>query len=296
MDEDPLRQQPSPVPEPDSGRLESLASVIPRVYLPIVTLKPIPAANGANRSFCPRPFSSLRALLRAVGCVWLVLAVGACTSAPPFDAKAVATEWVAFMQRDYVLRPGDRLSIRVDQLAGQGETRDNVQEVVVSPTGTLDLRQLPGPLQVGGKSVGAMRTLVVEAYKNQFSDPRVSVSLAEAAAQSVYVCGEVFRPGPVAYQAGLTMTQAIASAGSFIHTVKHSDIRILRINQDGTQRTTRVNMDAILRDEQPDFLLLPGDVIYAQTSGIADAGNWVDLWIRRLLPFQIGGPALGTIN
>ena len=33
-----------------------------------MTLKPIPAANGGNRSFCPRPFSSLRALLRAVGC------------------------------------------------------------------------------------------------------------------------------------------------------------------------------------------------------------------------------------
>ena len=200
------------------------------------------------------------------------------------------------MQRDYVLRPGDRLSVRVDQLAGQGDAADNVQEVVVSPTGTIDLRQLSGPLQVGGKSVGSMRTVVTEAYKQQFTEPRVSVALTEAATQSVYVCGEVFRPGPVPFQPGLTMTQAIASAGSFNHTVKHSDIRILRINQDGTQRTTRVNMDAVLLEQQPDFLLLPGDVVYAQTSGIADAGNWVDLWIRRLLPFQIGGPAIGVVG
>jgi len=92
------------------------------------------------------------------------------------------------------------------------------------------------------------------------------------------------------------MTQAIAAAGSFIHTVKHSDIRVLRIHPDGSQRTFRVNMDAVLLDQQPDFLLLPGDVVYAQTSGIADAGNWVDLWIRRLLPFSIGGPAIGTIQ
>lgn len=295
MVEDPRSRRRSLASGADSARPESLASPFPRVYPPIVTSKPILAANRQDRSSLSS-FSSLRTLLRAALCLWFALAVGACSSAPPFDAKAVATEWVAYMQRDYVLRPGDRLSVRVDQLAVPGEARDPVQEVSVSPTGTIDLRQLPGPLQVGGKSVGAMRTLVVEAYKSQFSDPRVSVSLVQAATQSVYVCGEVFRPGPVPYQAGLTMTQAIASAGSFNHTVKHSDIRILRINQDGSQRTTRVNMDAILRDEQPDFLLLPGDVIYAQTSGIADAGNWVDLWIRRLLPFSIGGPAIGTVN
>ena len=219
-------------------------------------------------------------------------------AAPPFDAKAIATEWAAYMQRDYVLRPGDRLSVRVEGLSGgAADARDNIQEVVVSPTGTIDLRQLPGPLVVGGKSVGAMRTQVVEAYKAlNFTEPRVGVSLTEAAAQSVYVCGEVFRPGPVVYQPGLTMTMAIAAAGSFNYTIKHSDVRILRINQDGTQRTTRVNMEAILLDQQPDFLLLPGDVIYAQTSGIAEVGNWVDLWIRRLLPFELASPAFVTGN
>ena len=55
-------------------------------------------------------------------------------------------------------------------------------------------------------------------------------------------------------------------------------------------------MDAVLLEEWPDFLLLPGDVVYAQPSSIAEAGNWVELWIRRLLPFRLGGPALGAVN
>ncbi len=236
-------------------------------------------------------------MLRAVASACLVFVIGACSSAPPFDAKAVALEWAAFMQRDYVLRAGDRLSVRVDQLRGEGVAADSVQEVRVSPTGSIDLRDLPGPLHVGGRSVGATRTEIVEAYKGLFiGEPRVSVSLLEAAAQSVYVCGEVFRPGPVPYQPGLTMTQAVASAGSFNYTVKHSDVRVLRLGMDGANRTFRINMDAVLLDQSPDFLLLPGDVVYCQTSGIADAGNWVDLWFRRLLPFSIGGPALGTIQ
>jgi protein involved in polysaccharide export with SLBB domain len=259
---------------------------------------PLPVANGSSRS----PTSDVSSPARPVGWravlgVCLAALLAAC-AAPPFDAKAIATEWAAYMQRDYVLRPGDRLSVRVEGLSGgAGDERANVQEVVVSPTGTIDLRQLTGPLVVGGKSVGSMRTQVIEAYTQLgFTGPRVGVSLTEAAAQSVYVCGEVFRPGPVAYHPGLTMTMAIAAAGSFNITVKHSDIRVLRINQDGTQRTTRVNMEAVLLDQQPDFLLLPGDVIYAQTSGIAEAGNWVELWIRRLLPFEISSPGPTTGN
>jgi protein involved in polysaccharide export with SLBB domain len=237
-------------------------------------------------------------LTRSFVAALLGLFLCACSSAPPFDAKAVATEWAAYMQRDYVLRAGDRLAVRVDNLSsGEGTAADNVQEVIVSPTGSIDLRRLPGPLQVSGKSVGAARTLIYEAYKNGvFNDPIVSVTLTEAALQSVYVCGEVFRAGPVPFTPGLTMTQAIASAGSFNYTVKHSDIRILRINADGSQRTFRVNMDKVLLDRSPDFLLLPGDVIYAQTSCIADLGNLVDLYVRRLLPFSLGGPALGRVD
>lgn len=243
--------------------------------------------------------SAVRRFLPGVIALLMALVLGACSSAPPFDARAVAQEWAAYMQRDYVLRPGDRISVRVEGIATVEEVKDktgNEQELVVSPTGTIDLRWLAAPLQVAGKSVGAARTLILEAFRGRFATPQVSVSLVQAATQSVYVCGEVFRPGPVPYEPGMTMVQAIAAAGSFNYTVKHSDIRVLRIAPNGSQRTFRVNLDAVLRDEWPDFLLLPGDVVYAQTSGIADAGNWVDLWIRRLLPFSLGGPALGTVQ
>ncbi len=231
--------------------------------------------------------------------VLALVCLAACSSAPPFDAKAMALEWHAFMQRDYVLRSGDHLEVRVRELKALGAgsaTGELVQDVVVSPTGWIDLREVPTPIQVGGRTVSSARTLIEEAYKTKFGAPNVGVSLTEAGAQSVYVCGEVGRSGPVPYQPGLTMTQAIASAGSFEITVKYSDVRILRINPDGTQRTFRVNMEDVFHDESPDFLLLPGDVVYCQTSGIADAGNWVELWIRRLLPFSLGGPALGSVN
>lgn len=233
-----------------------------------------------------------------LGLLLSVLLLASC-AAPPFDAKAVAIEWAAYMQRDYVVRSGDSLSVHVDLGDGSvqsGERDDAPRSLKVSPTGTIDLDRLPGPLQVAGRSVSDVRTLVLEAYRREFNSVRVLVQLAEAAVQSVYVCGEVRTAGAIPYHPGMTMTQAIAQAGSFQITVKYSDVRILRINPDGTQRTFRVNMDRVLLDEWPDFLLLPGDVVYAQTSAIADIGNWIELYIRRMLPFSIGGPALGTVR
>jgi len=71
-------------------------------------------------------------------------------------------------------------------------------------------------------------------------------------------------------------------------------VRVLRNSGKGTDKTYRVNAEQILFEASPDFLVLPGDVVFCQTSGIADAGNWVELYIRRLLPFQIGGLAVPT--
>lgn len=212
--------------------------------------------------------------------------LGACSGAPPFDAKAVVQEWAAFMDRDYVLRPGDRIAISVYEF----EPLD--QELTVSPTGDVSLRRVPEPLKAAGRSIAAFRRDVQATYAKIVQQAEVSVTLIEVAVQTVYVAGEVRDPGAIPYVTGMTLTQAIAAAGGFDITVKWSDIRVLRNRGRESDKTYRVNTDAILFDGSPDFLLLPGDVVWAQTSAVADAGNWVDLYIRRLLPFPIAGVAI----
>ena len=255
------------------------------------------ALRTAQQGYCrhKRVRASIVRMLRLLLACPATLCLAACTAAPPFDARAVAREWADYMQRDYCLRPGDKIAVRIEETANAAsETSD--QELVVSPAGTVTIRYLPEPLTVGGRSIQAIRDEVLEACRKQFASPRVSLSLREAAAQSVYVCGEVGHGGPIAYQAGMTMTQAVASAGGFLYTVKENDVRVLRIAPDGTQRTFRVDMESVLRDQQPDFLLLPGDLVYCQTSTIADIGNLVELYVRRLLPFSLSGPSIGQVG
>ncbi len=212
-----------------------------------------------------------------------------CSSAPPFDAAAMVREWSAFMDRDYVLRPGDKIVVDVYP------STDLQQEAVVSPQGTVNLRRIPEPMKAAGKSIGGFRRDVQAAYGKVLQEAEVSVALAEASANTVYVTGEVRRPGPTLYAPGMTLAQAIAAVGGLDIRAKWGDVRVLRYYGSADQvRTHRVNMDAVLLDGSPDFLVLPGDVVYCQTKAIADLNDIVTLYITRMLPIQISGAAIPT--
>jgi len=191
-------------------------------------------------------------------------------------------EWSSHMQQNYQLHHGDRVAISVYQDSSLS------QEVIVSPSGTISLLRVPEELRVAGHSMGSVRMQIQRAYGQLIPGVEVSVSLLEVAASSLYIAGEVRDPGVIPYTKGMTASSAIMAAGGLKITAKWDDVRILRNRPGRSPKTIRIDMDKTLHAEGPDLLLLPGDVIYAQTSGIADAGNWVELYIRRLLPFQFG--------
>lgn len=206
---------------------------------------------------------------------------------PPFDAAKMLEEWTRFMDDQYVLRPGDRLSVSVYTMP------ELTQDVVVPPNGDVSLRRLEVPVRAAGLPIAGFRAHVQEAYKQRLRDAEVSVLLVEAAAKSVYVAGEVKTAGAIAYTPGLTLLQAIAAAGGVELTSQPAAVIVNRKDGKGKVVAYRVDVDAVLyQADAPDFLLLPGDVVFVPTSGIADVGNWVELYIRRLIPLPL--TALGV--
>ena len=214
----------------------------------------------------------------------LLTVLGGC-AAPPFDATAVAMEWAAYMRRDYAVQPGDTLTVIVYPDGFE-------QQVLVPPTGKTLLARLPVPVQVSGRKVQVLSEELGREYRKVFAgEIQVQVSLDMLAAHTIDVAGEVFGAGPIPYRPGMTLAQGVSAAGGLRITAKASDVRVLRNTPGQTPRTIRVNLDSILRDAAPPFLLLPGDIVYCQTSGVADVGNWIDLYIRRMIPIPVG-----TIN
>lgn len=79
--------------------------------------------------------------------------------------------------------------------------------------------------------------------------------------ESVFVDGQVQKPGAIAYRDGMTVTQAIAQAGSTLGTARKTAAYIMR----GTERIA-VNLKKIQNGEEADIVLRPSDWVYIPES------------------------------
>jgi protein involved in polysaccharide export with SLBB domain len=88
---------------------------------------------------------------------------------------------------------------------------------------------------------------------------RVSGS-AGTAKRFIYVGGEVTSPGEKEFRDGMTLTQAVMSAGGISRPGKTS-VRVSRRNRDGFLTASQYNLRSIEEGKSPDPLLQAGDRI-----------------------------------
>jgi protein involved in polysaccharide export with SLBB domain len=181
----------------------------------------------ATRSVAPivevraRPTVSRQAL-KPVATASAVVAAGQVAAAPiagdPRDKADV-----------YVLGPSDRVKLIVFQepeLSG---------EFVVQSTGRVAL-PLIGEVQAQGLSVRDFENAISnELRARQFlNDPKVAVEVLSA--RPFYILGEVTKPGEYPYQAGLSVLNAVATAGGFSPLADQTAVYIKRAGTDNWVR------------------------------------------------------------
>ncbi len=214
-------------------------------------------------------------------CLLGAFLLSSCAS-PRTDPKILVGQWMSYMRNRYTIQPGDRLRV---SLEGQP---DLTQEVVVDPKGRAAFLEV-GSLDCSGMTLESLRKELKSRYAKHYSQPRVDVILLEPSEQVVYVGGEVRRGGEaIPYRPGMTLMRAILAAGGFMITAKPSEVFLLRQDPEGKPLFYRIDADKVAYEGGMDIPLLPNDAIFVQTSGVADVGNWVELYIRRLLPIQPG--------
>lgn len=156
-----------------------------------------------------------RIFLSTLG-ILMVTSVAATANAQATGA-APAT---AFDPNDYVLGSGDKLRLIVfgeDTLGG---------EFVVSSTGKVSL-PLIGDIQAAGKTVRDFQDTVRAALANGYlRDPRVSAEVLNY--RPFYILGEVNKPGDYPYINGLSVMNAIATAGGFTYRANTKKVFIRR--------------------------------------------------------------------
>jgi polysaccharide export outer membrane protein len=88
-------------------------------------------------------------------------------------------------------------------------------------------------------------------------------------AEPVYITGAVMSPGGIYLREQLMLSRALAMVGGVRKEAKMSDVRIYRqVPGSANQEVIHVDLGAIRKNEKPDFLLEPYDVIEVSEAGM----------------------------
>jgi polysaccharide export outer membrane protein len=82
----------------------------------------------------------------------------------------------------------------------------------------------------------------------------------------VMVIGWVHAPGRFRVSPGMTVLEAIASAGGALYTADQSDVHLIRTDPSGTKQTLRINVSASKQGKAEDPVVFPNDVIEVPVS------------------------------
>ena len=101
---------------------------------------------------------------------------------------------------------------------------------------------------------------------------------------TVYVGGEVVRPGLIPLSGDLTIMAAVFQAGGFRATAKTDSVVLVRDSgEEGRPLIKPVRLDDVFLDA-PHTKLQPFDLVYVPKSRIAKMDQWVDQYLRQLSP------------
>jgi polysaccharide export outer membrane protein len=179
-------------------------------------------------------------------------------AAPEVTTPAVPAPVVSVqgMTDSYVIGRTDAINIFV----WKEPTLSSTTSVFVRPDGMISMPLL-GDVKAAGKTPVQLADELADQLKKYLQDPHVTVTLTGMNSKLVYMMGEVGRTGPLALTPGMTLLQAIASAGGLTPYANAKKIYILR-TVDGKQQKIFVQYKQALRgDLSLNLLLNPGDTI-----------------------------------
>jgi polysaccharide export outer membrane protein len=158
----------------------------------------------------------------------------------------------------------------VNQKVGPGDVVEIVivgeeklpKEYEIQGDGTLDFPYVPGVVVSGlepRQIAGTLHDKLVEA--KYLVDPQVQVRVKAYNSKKIQIIGQVGKPGPMAYQDGMTLVQAISAAGWFTPLADTNHIQIIRQVPPNSTVNAIVSVDAITDNARPDVKLQQGDTI-----------------------------------
>jgi polysaccharide export outer membrane protein len=156
---------------------------------------------------------------------------------------------------NYIIGAQDVLDISV------WKEPDVSRMVPVRPDGKISLPLL-NDVQAAGLTPVQLAARLTESLKKYVTNPQVTVIVTTINSQRVYILGEVTRPGAFPLLPGMSVLQALSSAGGFTQFAKVKNIFVRRV-EDGRESKYPFNYKDVVNGKRPeqDILLKAGDTI-----------------------------------
>ena len=186
----------------------------------------------------------LQRSIRVGGLSFLFIFIVSAVIALPARAFAQAQPpTAASLEGSYVLGPMDRVRLKVygePDIAGEYEIDSNGQVSI----------PLAGHIQAAGLTTHQLERAITTALsKGIVRDPRVNVEIALY--RPYYILGEVKKSGEYPYRLGLTVMDAVASAGGFTYRANENKVYL---------RRSGAGVEEVYALDAP-ILIFPGDNI-----------------------------------
>jgi polysaccharide export outer membrane protein len=155
----------------------------------------------------------------------------------------------------YVIGPEDVIDINV------WKEPDMTRIVPVRPDGKISL-PLINDVQAAGSTPQQLASTVTEKLRKFLTEPQVTVIVTQINSQRVFVVGEVLRAGAFPLIPGMTVLQALSSAGGFTTFADVKKIHVMRL-VNGKHIELPFNYREVLKGDNPDqnIKLEPGDTV-----------------------------------
>jgi polysaccharide export outer membrane protein len=159
---------------------------------------------------------------------------------------------------DYVIGASDVLQVSV--WTDRPEPDMSVNGIPVRPDGKISL-PLIQDVQAAGLTAMHLGDDITARLKKYVADPTVNVAVLQVNSKQVFLIGEVGRVGPLSIMPGMTVLQAIASAGGPTPYANKKRIYILRGEQGKQQKIPFDYNKALKKDDMQGVSLVAGDTI-----------------------------------
>ncbi|MEI8175354.1 MAG: polysaccharide biosynthesis/export family protein, partial [Candidatus Omnitrophota bacterium] len=129
-----------------------------------------------------------------------------------------------------------------------------------------------------GKTPAQLAADIKDGLARLIKNPEVTVVVAGFNSKTIFILGELNKPGSYPYRGGMTILDAISQGGGWRNSAVLNSVMVVRKAFTDAPEAHRLNVYALIKngDFSQNLALEPGDIIYVPQSFVANIGAFIE--------------------